>query len=98
MKESVKEIIDNNPTGRFVFWCKRKEEQLQLKELLTELGYQCVVPLPENWDSMFNSQVPIGYMINIARCDVSYNNSLEHWKQCTNDIIEVKDDGSLNWV
>lgn len=25
MKESVKEIIDNNPTGRFVFWCKRKK-------------------------------------------------------------------------
>lgn len=98
MKERLKLIIDNNPEGRFVFWCKTQDEQIQLKELLTELNYDCVVPLPGNFENMFNQSLPIGYMINIGRKDVSYNNSLEHWIEYTNDILEVKENGSIDWV
>lgn len=98
MKKQLKDIIINNPDKRFVFWCKTKEEQAQLKELLTELKFQCVIPLPGNWDNLFNQTVPMGYMINIYRKDVSMNDSLEHWKQYTNDILEVKDNDSIDWV
>jgi len=100
--KQLKYIIESNPDSWFVVWMKNKEECQKVFETLEELGYQCTIPIKsfrEMWDNMCKeSDYQFGVKIKCYSPDCSFNSSLEHWKYYTNDILEFKENGELDFI
>ena len=100
--EQLKQIIKGNPDTWFVVWMKNEQDCQTVFDTLSELGYECTIPLKpfkEMWDDMCKeSNCQFGVKIKTYSPDCSFNESLEHWKEYTREIIEFKEDGTLGFI
>lgn len=101
LKENFKKLIKNNEGKSFVIRTTNKEEYMAVLETLVEMDFKPSVPL-DTLENMMNGMVEeIGYNNYwrvCSRMGVTWNDSLEHWKQYTNDIVGFDNNGKIYFL
>lgn len=89
----IKELIQKNPSLDFVFHVRNKRELDLLVDALEELGFEYAIPLGTIREMAEEFSRTDGYdgcwRVSRER-GVAYNESVEHWKSFTADIVEFQ--------
>lgn len=89
-----KNLIEKNSDIDFVVHVRTKEELDALITALEELGFEYAIPVGSLQELAEQFVANDGYdgcwRISASR-GIAYNDSVEHWKQFINDIVEIQD-------
>lgn len=89
----IRELIQKNPSLDFVFHVRNKQELDHLVDALEELGFEYAIPLGtiREMAEEFSRTDGFDGCWRVSReRGVAYNESVEHWKFFTADIVEFQ--------
>ena len=100
--ENLRSIIENNPDAEFVVITHNKEEYQSFRDIVLNMLFDFVIKICEdNKEAMDNIAKDYNYVggwrVSKDR-GIAFNESIEHWKEYYDDILEVREDGKLHLI